>query len=690
MARHAALLPLLLLAVALPARADEGMWTFDNFPRATVRERYGVDIDPAWLDRTRRATVRLEGGCTGSFASPGGLVLTNHHCVTDCLARISTAARDAQASGFLARTRAEEERCAAEQVSVLERIEDVTAAVLAAVGDGLGPAANEKRKAELTRLEQACEDAARGRGQARSCEAVTLYGGGQYFLYHYRRYADVRLVFAPETDVAFFGGDIDNFEFPRWNLDFALLRVWEDGKPAATPDYLRWRRGGAKPGEAVFVAGHPGSTQRLQTTAQLAFERDPVISHWLLRAAELRGRYLQFAAGGAEQARIVQEPLFGLENVLKVRRNQLGVLLDPAFMAARERDEQALRAAVAANPRLAAYGAAWGDIEAALAAYRPFYDRHVFLELGAALQGDLAATARLMVRAAVEREKPNEQRQREFTEAALPKLRQQLLAPLPVYPELETLRLAFSLEKLVEFLGVDDPAVRVALAREAPRSLAARVVRETRLGDATRREQLWNGGRAALEQSGDPLVALALRLEPEAQAVRKRYEDQVEAPILAAEERIARARFAIRGTGTYPDATFTLRLSYGAVGGWREGDGDVGPFTTLEGLYARATGQPPFRLPPRWVQARDRVNLDTRFNFSTTNDIIGGNSGSPVVDGRGRLVGLIFDGNIHSIGGDYGYDAALNRSTAVHPAAILLALDEVYGAQDILRELAIE
>ncbi|GMW06657.1 MAG: S46 family peptidase [Gammaproteobacteria bacterium] len=677
-------------AFVAPVAADEGMWTFDHFPGTFVRERYGVNIDSGWLERLQRASVRIEGGCTGSFVSANGLVLTNHHCVTDCLGRISRPDRDVLGAGFMAASSAAEERCAAEQVSVLTRMQDVTGVVAQSVGDGAGAAANERRKAALTRLEKECEDGYRGRSDPHSCEAVSLYGGGQYFLYHYKRYTDVRLVFAPEADVAFFGGDIDNFEFPRWNLDFALLRVYEDGKAAATPAYLRWRRGGASAGEAVFVAGHPGSTQRLATAAQLRFERHPVLSQWLLRAAELRGRYLQFAALGEEPARIVQEPLFGLENALKVRRNQMIALLDESFLDDRRDTDRALRRAIAANAAVAADASAFDDIVGALARYRAIYERHVFLEQGAALQGELANYARVLVRVAAERAKPNEQRQRGYTDTALPLLRQQVLAQQPVYRELETLRLGYSLAKLAEFLGIDDPAVNLALGGEAPQALAARLIGATRLGDAAFRERLWEGGAAALEAADDPLIDLARRLEPEAQKVRRQYEEGVESPLLAAEERLARARFAIRGTSTYPDATFTLRLSFGAVRGWREGERDVAPFTTLEGLFARATGQPPFELPERWMRARDGLNLDTRFNFVTDNDITGGNSGSPVVDSQGRLVGLIFDGNIHSIAGDYRFDPQLNRAVAVHPAIMVLALDEVYDAGHLLRELTIE
>jgi hypothetical protein len=679
-----------ICAACLPALADEGMWTFDNFPRDAVQARYSTGIGQGWLDRARRSTVRLEGGCTGSFVSAEGLVLTNHHCVADCLSRLSTPARDLQGNGFLAATRAAEERCEAEQLSVLTRLEDVTAAVTARVGEGIGPAANQRRKAVLTALEQDCEQGYRQKADPHACEAVTLYGGGQYFLYHYKRYEDVRLVFAPEAEIGFFGGDVDNFEFPRWNLDFALLRAYERGAPATAADFLRWRRAGAAAGEPVFVAGHPGSTQRLDTIAELRFERDRVINRWLLRASELRGRYLQYAAGGAEPARIVQKQLFYLENSLKVRRNQLDVLLDENFLAGKQKDEQALRTAVAASPGLGSYAGAWADIEGALDAYRSFFDRHSLIEQGSGFQGDLAGYARLLVRAAGERARPNEERQREFTEAALPLLRARLLASQPVYRDLEVLRLAFSLEKMVEYLGVDDPTVRAALNRESPRSVATRLVAQTRLADPRFRAQLWDGGQAAIEKSGDPLIALALRVEPDALKLRQRYEDEVESVILGARERIARARFAVKGRSVYPDATFTLRLSYGAVEGWREGDRDVEPFTTVEGLYARATGDAPFRLPPRWAGAQERVNLDTRFNFATNNDITGGNSGSPVLDGRGRLVGLIFDGNIHSIGGDYGFDPALNRAVAVHPAAMVLALSEVYGAGGLLRELVIE
>lgn len=681
------LLTLLLLPTLAPGA--EGMWTFDNFPAARVRQELAIDIDTAWLDRARLATARLEGGCSGSFVSADGLVLTNHHCITGCLREWSTADADLGANGFLAQRRTDERRCSAEQVSVLTRIEDVTAAVRAAVGNATGPEASRQRKAALTNLEAACERAYPAR-DPRACEAVTLYGGGQYFLYHYRRYDDVRLVLAPEYAVAFFGGDPDNFQFPRYNFDFALLRVYADGRPARTPQFHRIRAAGAAAGEAVFVAGHPGQTDRLRTVAELRFLGSVAEPRWLLRAAELRGRYARFGDESPENARIVTEPRFYLENALKARRFGLDALLDPTLLASKQREEDDLRAAIAARPGLAAAAGAYGDIDRAVAAQRALFDQYNFIERGAGFGGELMAYARALVRGAAERERPNAERLREFTDAALPGRRQALLAATPIYPELEVLRLQFGFEKLQEHLGPDDPLVRRLFARESPAALAARLVAGSGLADPKVREALWDGGAAAVAASSDPLVVLARDIEPDARRIRQRHEDEVESVLAAAGEQLAAARFAVLGTSTYPDATFTLRLAYGQVAGWREGDRDVAPFTELGGLFARATGAPPFALPARWLAARDRLPLATPLNFSLTADIIGGNSGSAVLDAGGRLVGLIFDGNVHSLGGDYWFDAEKNRAVAVHPAAILVAMEKVLGAQGLVRELTVE
>lgn len=678
-----------LLLAPLAATAAEGMWTFDNFPAARVRQELGVDVTPAWLERVRLATVRIEGGCSGSFVSPDGLILTNHHCVVGCLRELSTPGDDVSTRGFRARRRGDERRCESEQVSVLTRIEEVTAQVREAVGTTAGTVANDRRKGALARLEQACT-AAYPATDPRTCEAVTLYGGGQHFLYHYRRYDDVRLVFAPEYAVGFFGGDPDNFNFPRYSLDVAFLRAWERDRPARTPAFHAIRASGAGAGEAVFVPGHPGSTDRLRTQAELDFLRSVAEPRWLLRAAELRGRYARFGDESAENLRVVTEPRFYVENGIKARRLGLETLSDRGFMATTADREAALKAAMLADPALAPAAGAFDAITRAVAVRRAIDVPYTYIERGAGFQGELMAWARTLVRAAAERAKPNAGRLREYSEARMPGIAQSVLAPTPTYPALELLRLQFGLEKLQEALGPDDPLVRRLLATDSPGSLAARLVAGTGLADPAVRRALWEGGAAAVAASTDPLIVLAREVDVDARRWRQRYEDEVESVISAASEQLATARFAISGTTTYPDATFTLRLTYGTVAGWREGEADVEPFTDVAGLFRRATGVPPFALPPVWLAARDRLPGATPLNFVSTTDIIGGNSGSGVLDAQGRLVGLIFDGNIHSLGGDYWFDADKNRAVAVHPAALLAALGKVYGAGRLLRELTVE
>lgn len=680
-----------LLATSGAAFADEGMWTFDNFPTQLVREKLGVEISAAWLDRVRLATTRLESGCTGSFISPDGLLLSNHHCASECLAQLSSAEKNLLADGFLAPARAQEIRCPTEQVSVLVGTEEITAQVAAAIRGLDDKAANEARKKELTRLEQGCEEAAKAdrRTGPLSCESVSLYNGGQYYLYKYKRYQDVRLVFAPEADIAAFGGDPDNFQFPRYCLDMSIMRAYEKGKPARTPNHLRINFAGPAEREAVFVSGHPGSTDRLLTMQELISQRNSFLPVWLLRYAELRGRYIQFGKSDAESLRIVQDPLNGIENSIKVRRKQLDALLDDALLAAKLRDEQALRQRVAADSALGpGAGSAWDDMAQAQLAYRNQLVPYTFIEGAAGFNSELYRHARNLVRAAAERAKPNEERLREYTNAALPLLEQQIRAATPVYPALEKLTLSYSLERMREWLGPDDKLVKEVLGSDSPDALAARLIDGSRLADPKLRGALWDGGIAAVEASNDPLIRLALQVDPQARAIRKRFEDEVEAPTDLASERIAAARFKVLGTSTYPDATFTLRLNFGTVQGWVEKGVPVVPFTTLQVAFERATGQPPFRVPPSWEKARPALDLTTRFNLSTNNDIVGGNSGSPVINARGELVGLIFDGNIHSISGSYWFDAEKNRSIAVHPAIMKEALTKVYRADALVKEIS--
>jgi hypothetical protein len=672
---------------AAGARADEGMWTFDNFPSALVRDRYGVDIDDAWLDHVRLGTVRLQG-CTGSFVSPSGLILTNHHCVSSCLAQNSTRESSLLETGFVARERADEIDCPVQIADVLTKLENVTAKVQEATRGLDVRTANERRRQTLTQLELTCEEASRTSGNPLKCEAVTLYGGGQFWLYQYRRYDDVRLVFAPEAAIAAFGGDPDNFQFPRWCLDFSLLRAYENGRPVATPQHLTIDFDGPAAGEPVFIAGHPGATDRQLTVAELKTLRDRVLPPALLRASELRGRYIQFGKTDAQAERIVQDALFGLENGIKVQRKQLDALLDDALLAAKNEAEADLRLRTSRNTALAAeIGDPWARIAAAQAVESTRWLPFEFLEGGAGFNSRLARYARSLVRGATERAKPNAERLREFTDGFLPRLEQQLGAAVPIYPELERLTLSMSLERMREWLGPDATVVRRLLATESPDALATRLVTGSTLSDPAVRMQLWAGGQAAIDASTDPLVALMRSLDAETRELRKWHEDEYEAVVEAAHEDIARARFAILGTSVYPDATFTLRLSFGSVQGWVENGLAVEPFTRLDRLFERATGQPPFALPAAWQAARATLDLSTPFNLINNGDIVGGNSGSPLIAADGRIVGLLFDGNIHSISGAYWFDAEKNRAVAVHPAIIREALVKVYRNDSLLAEL---
>src|SRR5215469_16238823 len=686
------LFALLTLLFSAAAFSDAGMWTFHDFPHQLLKREHGADVDQAWLDRVRTATIRLSN-CTASFVSPDGLILTNHHCGAPCIDEHSTSERNLLRGGFLARSREEELRCGTQIADVLMDTEDITAKVGAALRGLDEQAANRARKRTLTRLEQACEEESRhGKLGPLKCESVDLYQGGQYWLYKYHRYDDVRLVFAPERAIAAFGGDPDNFQFPRWCLDMSVLRAYgPDGKPAATPNFLHIRPNGPDAGELVFVSGHPGSTDRLLTVSQLETLRNVVLPRWLLRSSELRGRYIQFGKSSAEAQRIVEDPLNSLENAIKVRRKQLDALLDDRLMKAKRDEEAQLRSRIAADPQLAAAtGDPWADIARAQQRERELYLPYTFLEQGAGFNSRLFSYARTLVRAAAERPKANTERLREYRDAALPRVQQRLLAPVPVYPELDKLTLSFSLERMREWLGPDASVVRQLLVKDSPDSLAARAVDGSHLADPAVRKQLWEGGAAAVDASHDPMIELARAIDAESRAVRKQYEDEVEAPVQAGSEKISRARFAIYGTSQPPDATFTLRLNVGTVKGWRENGREIEPFTYLGRLYERATDQDPFRIPDSWITARPRLDMNTRFNLSTDNDIVGGNSGSPLIDRDGRIVGLMFDGNIHSISGTYWYDAELNRAVAVDTTIIFEGVRKVYHADAMLKEMGLQ
>ena len=678
----------LMLCAALmgaPATyADEGMWTFDHFPSNTVKTRYGFGPDAAWLDHVRSSAVRLTSGCSASVVSKDGLVLTNHHCVVSCEQTMSTAQQDYVAQGFLTHARNEERLCPGMQAEILRQISDVTAQVQSAIAAGDPKDAVKSRDAAIARIaDQACQGDATSR-----CQVVSLYQGGQYKLYKYRKYSDVRLVFAPEFSISFFGGDPDNFNFPRFCLDSAFVRLYEDGKPAQMADHLRWRRTAPAAGELVFVAGNPGSTSRLDTRAQLEMQRDWQIPIRQLVRAELRGRLSQYSESGAEQKRTASEKLFFLENSFKAFYGQQRALLDPSFFARLVRGQSDLRSRVAANPQLQTQvGDPWNEIDAAITNYQEIFLSHDFLESRAGSMSLLFRYARTLVRGAAERTKPSPERLPEYADNNLPLLEKELLDAQPIYPDIERIHVTLWLLKTREYLTVDNPLVRNLLGSEAPAALAERLVSGTHLADPKAREALWRGGAAAVEASDDPLIRFVRASDADARALRTRYEQQVEGPITRAQEKLARARFKVYGDSVYPDATFTLRLSYGSVQGWTYHGQTVPPFTEFGGLYARATNSEPFRLPQRWVEAKNRLDPQTPFNVSTNNDIIGGNSGSPLIDSQGRVVGAIFDGNIHSLGGEFGFDPRLNRAVAVLTAAVGPALRNVYLLPALADEL---
>ena len=671
------------LAGAGPALADEGMWTFDNFPSAVVSKTYGVAIDQAWLDHVRLSAVRLTSGCSAAVVSGAALVMTNHHCVVDCVQSLSTPAHDLLREGFLTDGLTEERKCPGLQAEVLVGITDVTQALkpsAAAVDDP-----RRARDDAWARIErEGCPDTLRYR-----CQITAFYRGGQYVLHRYRIYDDVRLVFAPEFATAFFGGDPDNFNFPRYDLDVSFLRLYEDGSPVATPEHLAWNPAAPTPGEPVFVAGNPGGTERLLTVAQLETQRDFALPVAQLQRSELRGRMLEYMQEGPEQKRLAAAPLFGVENSFKVYSGRQFTLSDPAFMDIKRRQETDLRRRVRNNARLSAeIGDPWARIEGAQKAYAELYLPYRQLEIGAGSLSELFTYARTLVRAAAERTKGPGERLPEYSDARLPLIGRALLDEQPIDPKLEQLYLGFWLSKTREALTADDPDVTAMLGKESPEALATRLVEGSKLADPKVRRALWDGGQAAVRASDDPMIRFVLANDARARKVRQAWETRVSAPSDGGAERVAAARFAVYGRQVYPDASFSLRLSYGTVAGWTERGHPIGPFTRISGLYQRATGADPYALAPRWLAAKDRLDGDTVLDLTTTNDIIGGNSGSPLINAKGEVIGAVFDGNIHSLGGDYGYDGALNRTIAVSAAAISEALDKVYGRANLLAELA--
>jgi hypothetical protein len=669
------------------ARPGEGMWLFNNPPMKMFKEKHSFERDRAWYDHVMKSSVRFNSGGSGSFVSPNGLVMTNHHVGAPDLQKFSDAdGKDYMKEGFHARTPAEEKKCKALELNCLQEIIDVTDQVNAAVKPGMSPAeAFAARRAVTAQITKDSEEKTKLRS-----DVVTLYQGAQYHLYRYKRYTDIRLVFAPEKQAAFFGGDPDNFEYPRFDLDMCFFRVYEDDKPIKCEHYLKWSKAGAKEDELVFVSGHPGRTDRQNTMTELAYLRDfeyPFALQRLYRAEVLLKAWGDRAE---ENRRIAEEELFSIQNSRKARDGGLGGLLDPALMGRKMSEEQRLREAASRDAKLKDVGDAWSKIDAATLKQASINKEYTLLERGVAFRSDLFVIARELLRAAEELPKPNGERLAEYSDARLASLKLQLFSEEKIFPEFETLKLANSLRLLAEQFGADHDLVRKALAGKSPEARAYELVSGTKLADVALRKKLFEGGKAAVDASNDPMIALARLIDTEARQVRKVMESDVDEVKRQAHAQIAKAKYAVDGDSVYPDATFTLRLSYGLVKGYEE-NGHKVPFeTTFAGLYERSAKQhnkEPFDLPPRFEKMKDKLDLSVPLNFVLTADIIGGNSGSPVINADAEVVGLIFDGNIQSLVLDFIYDETIARAVAVHSRGMIEALRKVYDANDLADEL---
>ena len=683
---------LLCLLPCISLRADEGMWLFNNPPTKILQEKYHFYATPAWLEHVQKSSVRFDNGGSGSFVSVDGLVMTNHHVGAGCLQKLSTNEKDYIANGFEAKSNAEERRCPDLELNVLMSMEDVTARVSGAVQPGMDAATAEKeRRAEINKIEKESHDKTGLRS-----DVVTLYNGGQYQLYRYKQYTDVRIVFAPQKSIAFFGGDTDNFEYPRYDLDICFFRVYENGKPVHPDNYLRWSENGAAEGDLVFVSGNPGRTERGDTLANLLYQRDyavPGTLNLLRRREVLLDNYSE---RNTENARRAERELFGIRNSRKALIERLAGLQDPAIMAKKRAEEKELRDAVAKDPKLhQADGNGWDEVDATLKTLIGIRDEYNLFAVGPqrsamAFNSELFNIAIELVRMAEETQKPNGERLREYSDAGLSSLKLQLFSDAPIYDDLEIVKLGDSFGMMAEMLGEENQTVQMVLAGKSPRDRASELIRGTSLKDVAVRKRIADGGMKAIQESTDPMIQLALAIDPESRKIRQTFEQQVDEPQRQAYGKIANARFAVYGSSVYPDATFTLRLAFGEARGYTENGQNIPWATALGGTYEHAAdhgNKDAFELPKIWTDRKSQLNLATPFNFVSTADIIGGNSGSPVIDRQGELVGIIFDGNIQSLVLDYIYTDKQARAVAVHSAGIVEALRKIYQANRLVEEL---
>jgi hypothetical protein len=684
-----AFLPLLLLscfALSTLSAADEGMWLFNAFPKDKVKAKYGFTPSQQWLDHVQLSSVRFNNGGSGSFVSPDGLAFTNHHVGAVCVQQLSTHGHDYIKEGFYAKTQAEEGKCPDLELNVLVGIEDVTAKVNAAVKPEMSTAdAGRAQRVAMSQIEKDCASSTGMR-----CDVVTFYSGEVYNLYKYKKYTDVRLVFAPEFDAAFFGGDPDNFTYPRYDLDITFFRVYENDKPAHIEHYLRWSKSGVKDDDLIFVSGHPGSTGRLRTMAQLELLRDldypSRLETYKRRIALLQG----FSAQSEENARIAKEEVFSYQNSFKAITGYLEGLQDKLAMANKQADEDKLAVAFKADAKNSAAGNPWDEIAGAVKVQREIYLPFTYAEKTRGFNSELAYFARWIVRATEEKTKPSDQRLREYRDSALPSLEQELFSTAPLYKSLEIATLADSLAQMRDALGADNPVVQKALNGKSPEDAAKELIDNSKLEDVAVRKQLYQGGSSAVQAAIDPLIILMRAIDGDARAVRKQYDDQVDSVERRDGAAIARARFAKSGYNQPPDATFTLRLSYGTVKGYEAHGEKIPYFTTFAGGFAHAAehdNKPPYQLPDSWMKAKAKLKLTTPLNYVSTADIIGGNSGSPTVNKKGEVVGIIFDGNIESLAWNFVYEDKVARAVHVDSRGIQEALRTIYGASALADEL---
>jgi len=675
-----------VLGLPMCIYADEGMWLFNNVPKDYLQKKHGFTPDDAWLDHVQKSSVRFNSGGSGSFVSADGLVMTNHHVGADAIQKLSDEKNNYLRDGFFAKTRDKELKCVDLELNVLMSIEDVTERVSAVVKEGMTPTeAFQARNKVIADIEKESKDKTKLRSNV-----IPLYQGGQYHLYRFKQYTDVRLVFAPEQQAAFFGGDPDNFEYPRYDLDVTFFRVYENDKPLKADHFLKWSANGSSPGELVLVSGHPGRTSRANTVAELEYLRDTGFPFLLQRLYRWETSLSVFSDRSAENGRRAKDELFGIQNSRKARDGGMAGLLDPKIMQRKISNEQTLRAAVARDPKWKDVGKSWDIIAEAEKKRAKLIRPYTMLEAGAGVNTAYFSIARTLLRHAEEKDKPNGERLAEFRDSNADSLEQTLFSEEPIHNDLEIVKLADGLTFLCNELGYSHELVQKVLAGKSPRERAAELITKTKLKDVAVRKRLYKATSDEIKAENEPFIEVARILDAEARKLRKTFETDVEEVKRQAHSQIAKARYAIEGSSVYPDATFTLRLAFGVVKGYEQDGKEVAPYTEFAGMYERSkehNNKEPFDLPARWVEKKAALDLKTPFNFLCTADIIGGNSGSPVINKKAEVVGLIFDGNIQSLVLDFTYSDEIARAVSVDSRGIVEAMRKIYGADELADEL---